>query len=220
MQGKAREKIERDRERLLLSRELVTIHTDVPLDPGFEGLRPPEPDLRAMHALFQKLGFVEPAQKGSGRRRATRRATTARCETAAELEAMLGELRAAGAFALDTETTSLFPLEAELVGMSFSRRDRPRVVRAVQPRAAGAGRRDEGAARRAAAAARGSGAERVGQNYKYDALVLSAHGVELSAAGLRHDGGVASACPARCAATGSTTSRWPTSTCRRSRPPS
>ena len=38
----------------------------------------------------------------------------------AELDAMIEELTAAGTFAPDSETTSLFPLQADLVGLSFS----------------------------------------------------------------------------------------------------
>ena len=41
---------------------------------------------------------------------------------AAGLAAMTKELRAAGSFAVDTETTSLVALQAELVGVSFSAR--------------------------------------------------------------------------------------------------
>ena len=54
------------------------------------------------------------------------------------LEAMIAELTAAGSFALDTETTSLFPIDAKLVGLSFSVKGehRPRRPRA-RPRSTG-----------------------------------------------------------------------------------
>ena len=44
IKGKAREHIERDREQLLMSLDLVTIRTDVELEPGFEAIGPPQPD--------------------------------------------------------------------------------------------------------------------------------------------------------------------------------
>src|SRR5262245_18996370 len=57
VKGKAREKIEAGRELLLLSRELVTIHTDVPLERGVADLARPEPDAQALIELFRELEF-------------------------------------------------------------------------------------------------------------------------------------------------------------------
>ena len=63
VKGKARELIERDREMLLLSRELVTIHTDVLLDPPFAEIGPWRPDPAAQSALYQRLGFISLLKK-------------------------------------------------------------------------------------------------------------------------------------------------------------
>jgi DNA polymerase-1 len=180
VKGKQREYIERDREQLLLSRELVTIDIAVPLDPGFEAVGPPRPDNAALRELFQRMGFIslikkveaEPEPAGGKREYVT---VTDR----AGFEAMERELRAAGTFALDTETTSLFPLEAELVGVSFSCQagrafyvpvnndppvmdgGREAVIDALRPLLTD------------------PGLTRIGQNYKYDALVLYANGVPM-----------------------------------------
>ncbi len=126
VKGKVRELIERDREQLLLSRHLVTIDCRVPLQPGLEGIRPPEPDLHALLGLFRRLDFQNLAKKVAEASLPPPRALERDYHLVrdrAELDAMIAELSAAGAFAVDTETTSLFPLQAELVGISFSASD-------------------------------------------------------------------------------------------------
>jgi len=179
VKGKTREKIEHDREMLLLSLDLVRIRTDVPLDPGFEGITPAEPDAAALSKLFHGLGFQSLAKTVAQRTGETEERDYHTVRNAQELEAMLLELRQAGAFAWDTETTSLFPMEAELVGMSFSAAERrafyvpfnldppvlaggaPALLEALTPILT-----DPALAR-------------CGQNVKYDTVVLAAHGVRV-----------------------------------------
>jgi DNA polymerase I len=180
VKGKARELIERDREMLLLSRELVTIHTDVPLDPPFGELAPWQPDPAAQSALYQRLGFISLLKKiQAGRAPAPAGRDFRMVRNEQDLRALLDELASADHFAFDTETTSLFPLQAELVGMSFSTRagrawyvpfnleppvlpgGRPALLEALLPILG-----DEAKAR-------------IGQNAKYDDLVLTVLGVHL-----------------------------------------
>ncbi len=121
VKGKAREYIERDREQMLLSRELVTIATDVKLEPGLDAIGPPTPDAKRLRAFFSGLGFMSLMKKVEST--APDEAEQRKYRTvkdADDLATMERELRAAKRFAIDTETTSLFPLEAELVGVSFS----------------------------------------------------------------------------------------------------
>jgi DNA polymerase-1 len=180
VKGKAREYIERDRDQLLLSRELVTIHCDVPLDPGLEAIEAPEPEIAKLVKIFTQLGFHSLLKKIEGARPKQEHANDYRTvRDAAGLEQMMAELREAGSFAVDTETTSLFPLESELVGISFScaagrawyvplNLDPPilpagtaALLDALRPLL-----EDPSLAR-------------TGQNYKYDALVFAAHGVRV-----------------------------------------
>jgi DNA polymerase-1 len=108
----------------LLSRQLVTIHTDVPLNVSLEQVGAPEPDTEALLALFQRLEF-ETLAKALPRPRnepeIPQDYRIVRSET--ELTALLERLRAAGRFAVDTETTSLDARHADIVGVSFA--DRP-----------------------------------------------------------------------------------------------
>jgi len=116
---KTRENIRAHADDALMSRELVTLDTRVPMDIDFEALKVSEPDRDALSELFRRLDFR------------TMLADVA--ETAAEadvehvlvddeegFEALLDELRAAEAFAFDVETTGLSPVDSRIVGISFS----------------------------------------------------------------------------------------------------
>ncbi|TAN61567.1 DNA polymerase I, partial [bacterium] len=47
------------REQAFLSRELATLHFDVPFDLSIDGLKAKEPDIIALSALFKELGFTK-----------------------------------------------------------------------------------------------------------------------------------------------------------------
>ncbi len=176
---KTREKIEASRDALLLSLELVEIDTHVPLDGGIEDIGPPEPDASALAALFKRLDFQTLVAKVDAPpvEEVERDYVTVRDR--AGLEAMVAELTEAGSFAVDTETTSLFPLEARLVGVSFCAAAGhafyvpfnldPPVVEGGTDALLG----------ELAPLLTSPELVRCGQNFKYDQLVLAAHGVRL-----------------------------------------
>ena len=181
VKGKNKEKIEADRDNLLLSLELVTIDTDVPLEPGLEAVTASEPDVQELRGLFQELDFRSLAEEVSSDVEASgpgeREDVLVR--DAAGLEAMLEELREAGTFSWDTETTGLDALQVDLVGMSFCAQPgrafylpfnlEPPVL--------------EGGTAALLDAVRplmtDPDLQRVAQNEKYDALVMGAHGVDV-----------------------------------------
>jgi len=177
---KVREKIEASRELLLLSRELVTIHTDVPLERGVDALATPAPDSEALIAVFRELEFGTLLEKVAAQAPAPSRSGPRDYVLVREpeaLAAMCAELRAAGGFALDTETTSLFPLEADLVGISFSARAGRAFYVPFRPEVYPGG----SAALRAALEPllTDPGLQRFGQNTKFDWLVLAQAGLRL-----------------------------------------
>ena len=177
VKGKAREYIERDREQLLLSRELVTIHTDVPLDPGLEAIEAPAPEIAKLVKIFTQLGFHSLLKKIEGARPKQERDNDYRTVRDGEaLEEMTAELLEAGSFAVDTETTSLHPLESDLVGISFSQRAAGRAwyvpLNLDPPILPGGASAVLDALR---PLLEDASLLRTGQNYKYDALVLGAH---------------------------------------------
>jgi DNA polymerase-1 len=181
VKGKAREYIERDREQLLMSLDLVKIRTDVELDPGLECVEAPDPDQDALLALFHRLDFRSLASKvaaGSEKKPELERDyQTVRSE--AEFEAMERELRSAGSFAWDTETTSLKALQADLVGISFSASEgRAFYVPAnLDPPLFGG---THGLLERLRGLLTDPQLKRWGQNYKYDDLVMRGQGLEVA----------------------------------------
>ncbi|MBK8975328.1 MAG: DNA polymerase I [Planctomycetes bacterium] len=107
-------------EQALLSRRLVTIRTDLALDRTALDLGPAQPDPDALRTLFHELEF-ESLVKSLPKPKSAQIEQDYRIVTnATELDELLDALRAAGRFAVDTETTSLDQLRAELVGVSFA----------------------------------------------------------------------------------------------------
>ncbi len=178
IKGKQREYIERDREQLLMSLDLVTIRRNVPLDPGFDELPHFEPDPKQVAEFFRKMGFVSLLKKVEQGAAVAQSRDYRTVRTEAELDAMLAALRSAGAFAVDSETTSLFPLEAQLVGLSFSCAAGSAwyVPFNLEPCLCGS-RKD--LLERVAPLLLDPALVRIGQNHKYDALVLRAAGLRM-----------------------------------------
>ncbi len=129
---------------LPLTRELVTVRTDVALPLGVEELAPRDPDVHTLRTLFQQLEFKtwlkeligqspSASDNNSG---ATNTEGAAEVEQAmtpigiaanfemimdmAALDRWIARLEAAELFAFDTETTDVNVMNAELVGVSFS----------------------------------------------------------------------------------------------------
>lgn len=119
---KQREKIEQSRDALVMSRELVTIHTEVPLDPGLDAIGGPQIDNERLAELFKAWEFrtLLASVESDGKEVPELERTYRQVETLADLDELESELRSAGRFAIDTETTSLLALQARLVGISFS----------------------------------------------------------------------------------------------------
>jgi DNA polymerase-1 len=177
---KTRAKIEASREMLLLSRELVTIKTDVALDFELGALARPAPDPAALIELFRRLEFRTLLEKVAAHASAPSRSGARDYVVVRDrvgLEAMLTELEAAPAFALDTETTGLAPLDSELVGISLCARAERAFYVPVKPCLFPEGR---AALLEALRPLLTSGKrERFGQNTKFDWLVLGAAGLEI-----------------------------------------
>jgi len=113
------------------ARVLITIKCDVALPFDFDDLVLKPRDLDALRTLFERYEFrtwlreldaaatgepAPPEQDCSGDHRASYETIL----TEAALDAWIARLDAAPAFALDTETTGLNPMQAELVGISFA----------------------------------------------------------------------------------------------------
>jgi DNA polymerase-1 len=193
---RAREALEQYGDDVVLSKELVTIQRDLPIDLDLEALKVVEPDRDALREIFLELEFSSLA------RDYTEPAAVAAevpgdyrlLKSPAEVVELVARARAAGSFAIDTETTALDPMRADLVGISI----------AIEPGTAyylpfGHRRPDEldldGAAglnlpklrsaemRPLVELLEDPGVSKVGQNLKYDLLVLRRAGVDLRGIG-------------------------------------
>jgi len=120
IKGKLGEKIRGHVDDAELSRDLVTIRTDVDLDVDLESLVPGEPDRARLLEIFRRFEFkrfIEMYEESSAPEVDV---TYTLVRSLEELDALVDRLRSAEVVAFDTETTSEVPLDAELVGLSFA----------------------------------------------------------------------------------------------------
>jgi DNA polymerase-1 len=104
-----------------LSRQLATIHTDVPVSNTLRDFSLSPPDLKSLKEIFKELEFnkllkelfEEKTSLSAGR---DYRLITDRNEFLALLE----DLRKTASFSIDLETNSPYPMWADLVGISLS----------------------------------------------------------------------------------------------------
>jgi len=118
--GKLRERLESGRDIAFLSRRLATIDTAVDVEFDFASCRRREPDPARLAAVFAELEFQTLLEKylpDAGEHEDLR---YVHVYTPEQLDEVIGRLRSAGEFAVDTETTSTDPMRAELVGISLS----------------------------------------------------------------------------------------------------
>ena len=116
---KLREKLERDRENAFLSHKLVIINCEMNLKNNIEDLKTREPDQDKLTELFTEFEFTSLlAGMQKQPKREQKSYETILQEN--DFDRLLKGLKKAGEFALDLETTSLHPVEAEMVGISFA----------------------------------------------------------------------------------------------------
>jgi DNA polymerase-1 len=175
-----RQKLVDHKDQAFLSRSLVTIDTDVPLSAPLEDYRISPPDTSALANLFKTLEFRQLQQEYPVSSDLSRKHYAA-VFTQEELNQLLSNLSGARILSLDTETTSEDPMKAELVGLSFStiadhafyipvghvypnaptQLDIDLVLNAIKP------------------ILENPEIPKLGQNIKYDAIVLARYGISL-----------------------------------------
>ncbi len=221
---RAREALLSQGDQARLSRELVTIQTDVPVAFDPERMARHEPDREALARVLAELEFYGLARRlglGGGADGSTAGgagdegavpgplspgptedgAAVTVIDDPAELPALVARLRQAPLLALDTETSSLEPHDADLIGLSlaasatevwylpFGHRPRggelaaPAPVRNLPPIT-------DPACAPIADLLRDAAVPKAGQNIKYDWQVLRRAGVELG--GVAYDSMLAS----------------------------
>jgi len=187
IKGRAGENLRASLGQLPLSRDLVTVRTDLALDVGPEDLRPSPPDtglLRDWYTRLEAKTLLSRLPEESAPLDAVPQASARHYETVldvGDLDRWAERLAAAPLFAFDTETTSLDYMAAELVGVSFAVAAHEAAYVPVAHRYPGAPDQLD----RDAVLARlrplleDPDRAKVGQNLKYDMSVLARHGVTL-----------------------------------------
>jgi DNA polymerase-1 len=162
-----------------LSRELAILHTDVPLELNYDDLKLKAPDSPALLKIFKELEFTallkhviqEPGPDVDYRTVLEER----------DFQDLVSALSSSDEFCFDTETTSLDPMQAELVGISFA-------VRPHQAYYVPVGHSYPGAPKQislehAVGALRpimeNPEIRKIGQNIKYDLLTLGHYGLQV-----------------------------------------
>ena len=123
--GKVGEYLREGLTQLALSKQLVTIKTELDLPVGLEDLRAELPDETKLLELFKEYEFntwIKQLKKDSGIEEVKPEIKTNYqiITTVDELELLIAKLQSAPLFAFDTETTSIDVMNAELVGISFA----------------------------------------------------------------------------------------------------
>jgi DNA polymerase-1 len=181
------------------ARELLTIKRDVGLPVHVTTLVPNAPDRDKLIALFAQFEFKtwlrEIQDSGfrtqdSGKEAAQPPAREARYETVltdAQLDAWINTITHAELVSVDTETTSLDPMQARLVGISLSISAYSGAYIPLAHRYAGAPQQLDLALVLAKLKPwlENPQQKKLGQNLKYDTHVLANHGVQLR--GIAHD---------------------------------
>ncbi|MHC4574147.1 MAG: DNA polymerase I [Planctomycetota bacterium] len=215
IKGKRGDNLRKFKDNLALSKKLVTIDCDVPLEIDYDDLALKEYDRARLAELFTELGFsrlltqlnlekapaaeASLAEKPAGKKDLSKPGSAKTVghdyqlvDTPEKFERFLTELKKQKLFAIDTETTAIEPMRADLVGISFSWRAQEAFYLPVKA-PLGTQHLDLSAIRPGLAPILADGSVRkIGQNVKYDMLVLRNAGLPIK--GIHFDTMVASYC--------------------------
>lgn len=207
LKGKMREKVENAVDDIKMSKFLATIRTDVPIELNLDELKMTSPDEAELHKIFTELEFRRLAKKflNKGEEKITSdnlqlnlfeenpTKTTSEpkfskfeslktvphnyklIDNQEEARKLCDFLRTNKILSLDTETTSTSPMEAELVGLSFSVKEKEAYYVAIS--------KDREEALQYVNIFKPLYEDpeilKVGQNIKYDYVVLRNYGVDI-----------------------------------------
>jgi DNA polymerase I len=118
-----REALQQNPDSALLSKRLVTIRTDLPVQLDLQDLQCEPPDRERLKELFLDLEFHSLVRDYGAPEPKTvkeRRANYQLLQNVEQVDALVGRIRNRGRVSVDTETTSTDPMRAELVGISLA----------------------------------------------------------------------------------------------------
>lgn len=196
--GKIGENLRATLEQLPLSRELVTIKTDVELSETPASLAREEPDRSTLKSLLERLEFRGGIEQFIGHSLSeseqaddkTVAAASSNYETVLSKKRFnewLQQIKAAELFAFDTETNALDYMQAEIVGVSFATRAGEAAYVPLAHDYPGAPQQldRDWVLGKLKPVLEDPRRYKVGQHMKYDMNVLANHGITLR--GVQHD---------------------------------
>ncbi|MGD8284103.1 MAG: DNA polymerase I, partial [Desulfobacterales bacterium] len=177
---KQRENLETFKDQAFLSRKLVTIDTEVPLSMDLNDFKVQAPDQKVLIELFKMLEFRQLQQALSDQADLSRKDYQAVMDLDG-LTKLISLLEGAELFALDTETTSQNPMLAHLVGLSFAVNPHQAFYIPCNHSYLGAPQQLnlQETLQRLKPVLEDSKIKKIGQNIKYDWMVLLRHGINL-----------------------------------------
>lgn len=186
IKGKVGEYLRQSLQQLPLARQLATIRRDLALQQKPQDLQPRPPDVEALRGFYQHIESSRLLATLDDEKEGVEAAQAAAAEyqivlDQGDFDRWLQQLGSAELFAIDTETTSLNYMLAEIVGVSFALRPGQAAYVPLAHNYPGA---PEQLSRDAVLEALKPLLEdpsrlKVGQNLKYDMSVLASHGIAL-----------------------------------------
>jgi DNA polymerase-1 len=177
---KLKENLKKAKNDAFMSKKLVTIERHVPLKETIRTLGVENPHYEALSDLFRKLEFKGLWERFSIREEPEKNEYEL-CLSEEALHSLIERIKKAGYVSVDTETTSKDALQAELVGISFSLEPNRAYYLPLAHHYLGAP--EQLSLKKAVELLKpifeSEAIAKIGQNIKYDALVLSHHGMEL-----------------------------------------
>jgi len=214
IKGKRGDSLRNSKQQIILSKELVTINCNIPVKIDYQKLSLKNPDNTKLAQIFTELGFnrllsqlglspVESEQKTPTLTTVKKDSTLPDSiktikhnyqliDTPEKFDDFLKELKKQKLFAIDTETTAVDPMLADLVGLSFSWQAYKACYLPVKV-PLGQKHLDINLLRnKLAPILADEKIKKIGQNIKYDILIL--HNAKIPLKGIYFDTMVASYC--------------------------
>lgn len=195
--GAKGKKLAESREVAMLSRQLVRLDSQVPITPDWDASRVGEYDHDALTELFAQFGFRSFVDRVAKLTLAvpplSSKAADAKYEvidTPAKLQQLVADLAKQSLISVDTETTSVAPRCAEIVGYSFAFKANEGYYVPVRGPAGDQVLEPQATLEALRPVLENPAIRKIGQNLKYDMIVLKNIGVNL--AGLAFDTMIAS----------------------------
>ena len=169
------------KEQALLSKELVKINIDVPFPFNTENFKYQAPDNTKLSKLFKNLEFRQLQQAFPKQSDLSNKNYHAVYDMSALFD-LIGRLEKTEMFAIDTETTSKDPMKANLVGLSFSMKpDEAFYIPCVHDYPEAPAQLElKKVLSQLKPVLESPDIKKIGQNIKYDWMVLKRHGINLA----------------------------------------